>query len=113
MSTTPNPTKTDESTAAPPLRLSDEWRDSRSARRSDPDTGEPLTVTQIDATRFNVKLGSGDAHTTTVYTRRHKFHARCTCRARCQDCAHVLALLRRDGHGLSFADVAIDPRGNE
>lgn len=81
----------------------DHWRNSRSARRSDPDNGEPLSVNRVDAVRYAVQLGDGDAHVVTLFTVGWKCYADCTCDARCQDCAHVLAMLRRD-HGEEIAN---------
>jgi len=75
------------------LQLKDGWRDSRSVRRVV--QGERATVEQIDGTRFSVQLGDGGTHVVTAYLYDGAWHARCSCEARCRDCAHVMLLLLR------------------
>jgi len=83
----------------PPLRLSDDYRDSRSwDRAAPPPKGPPAEIRDHPADRhgFLIRLDDSDTtHVVRVLTREGRYHASCSCPAECRDCAHVLALVRR------------------
>jgi len=78
------------------LSLDEDFRESKSWERSDPIDGEPLYVTPLpDDGMFNVRLGDGNPHTITAYQDKGRWITDCSCPARCDDCAHVLAFVRQ------------------
>lgn len=97
-----------------PLRLSDEYRDSESWSRSDPQTGEQVDAVAAPNQRhtYLIRVGGGDRHVVRAYRREGTYHTDCSCPARCDDCAHVLALIRRYPQlDVSTVDVAHGPGG--
>jgi hypothetical protein len=97
----------------PRLRLSDDYRESQSWERSDPITGERFYVTPTsDRETYRVRLGDGEVHELTAYRDRGRWHARCDCPSRRDDCAHVMAFVRQYPQlCVSAVDVAHGPGG--